>query len=274
MKYTDTKRNDKRRESGMITVEGVLSLVPFILVIMGIISFINIFMVHNKMQYAIFQVGSELSAYTYFYEALGIRAGDAEFNNDADRETTEIDKTIADTTNLLGQLSTLNETVQNVGSNGVGGLETDLDNLEEEARKAKEAGQNAWESAKTLFSDPEDLIRNVVYLGLQEAEGLAKTFLLELIATSMIDNYLTSEAPHFNPMTADEYLKSMGVVNGMGGLYFDKSELFTDDENSMIDIVVEYDVEVFAYKLFFTDPTVHVVQRCCVPAWLDGDKHE
>lgn len=38
------------REKGMMTVEGVLSLVPFIIVILGIISFINIFTVHNKIQ--------------------------------------------------------------------------------------------------------------------------------------------------------------------------------------------------------------------------------
>ena len=43
------------REKGMMTVEGVLSLVPFIIVILGIISFINIFTVHNKIQYALYQ---------------------------------------------------------------------------------------------------------------------------------------------------------------------------------------------------------------------------
>ena len=51
----------RKREAGMITVEGVLSLVPFIIVILGIISFINIFAVHNKIQYALYQIGSELS---------------------------------------------------------------------------------------------------------------------------------------------------------------------------------------------------------------------
>ena len=68
----------RKREAGMITVEGVLSLVPFIIVILGIISFINIFAVHNKIQYALYQIGSELSCYTYFYQALGVRAADIE----------------------------------------------------------------------------------------------------------------------------------------------------------------------------------------------------
>ena len=49
------------RESGLMTVEAVLSLVPFIIVILGIISFTNIFLVHNKIQYALYQMGNELS---------------------------------------------------------------------------------------------------------------------------------------------------------------------------------------------------------------------
>ena len=40
----------------------------------------------------------------------------------------------------------------------------------------------------------------------------------------------------------------------------------------MIDIVVEYDIEVYILKLFLKDPTIHVVQRCVVPAWLNGDE--
>ena len=39
----------------------------------------------------------------------------------------------------------------------------------------------------------------------------------------------------------------------------------------MIDLVVEYDIEVYFFKLFRKDPTIHVVQRCEVPAWMDGD---
>ena len=94
----DTVRN---REQGMMTVEAVLSLVPFILLVMGIISCINIFMVHNKMQYALFQSASELSAYTYFYEAFGIRAADLELKEDMDQETVEMDTSANFATSLI-----------------------------------------------------------------------------------------------------------------------------------------------------------------------------
>ena len=45
----------KTGEEGLLTVEAILGLVPFILVILGIISFIDIFAVHNKIQYAMHQ---------------------------------------------------------------------------------------------------------------------------------------------------------------------------------------------------------------------------
>ena len=77
----------KTGEEGLLTVEAILGLVPFILVILGIISFIDIFAVHNKIQYAMHQMGNEISAYTYFYEALGIRSADLGLKADADKQS-------------------------------------------------------------------------------------------------------------------------------------------------------------------------------------------
>ena len=84
----------KTGEEGLLTVEAILGLVPFILVILGIISFIDIFAVHNKIQYAMHQMGNEISAYTYFYEALGIRSADLGLKADADKQTEPLDKTL------------------------------------------------------------------------------------------------------------------------------------------------------------------------------------
>ena len=51
-------------------------------------------------------------------------------------------------------------------------------------------------------------------------------------------------------MTADQYLKYYGVRNGISGLDFGSSQLFNDNDRSLIDIVVEYDIEVYILKLF------------------------
>lgn len=87
----------------------------------------------------------------------------------------------------------------------------------------------------------------------------------------MIPVYLESTFSPSNPMTADEYLKKAGVTGGVKGLDFSGSRLFQDKEYKMIDIVVEYDLEIFFFELFMKKPVIHVVQRCAIPAWLDGD---
>lgn len=268
------KRADANNESGMITVEAVLSLVPFIMVILGIISFINIFMVHNKIQYAMYQMGSELASYTYFYQALGLRDADFVLKGDADRETEEIDATIEDVNVFLDQLGSLEGSVENVGNNGAENVGKDFENVLDEGEKTVDAAKKALESGQVLISDPQDLMRNVVYFGIENLERETKSILLAAVASEMIKGYLDTSFTTTNRMTADQYLRAAGVKDGVDGLDFGNSELFSDSELRMIDIVVEYDVEVYFFKLFKKDPTIHVVQRCAVPAWLDGDgKH-
>lgn len=244
------RNKDTNREKGMMTVEAVLSLVPFIMVVLGIISFINIFMVHNKVQYAMFQAGSELTAYTYFYEALGLRSADMDLGEDIDKETVEIDATIKETTEFIGQLESLS-------------TDTITDTIE--------SGKEAVDAGVTLVSDPQDLLRNLVYYGIEKGEDALKSWILDTIASALVPTYLESTFSPSNPMTADEYLKNAGVVNGVKGLDFSESQFFEDDEYKMIDIVAEYDLEISFFELFIKKPIVHVVQRCAVPAWLDGD---
>ena len=85
----------------MMTVEAVLSLVPFIMVILGIISFTDIYRVHNKIQHAMYQVGSELSGYTYFYEAVGLRGADLGLKGDIDSQTAPVDSAISSITDFM-----------------------------------------------------------------------------------------------------------------------------------------------------------------------------
>ena len=127
----------------MLTVEAVLSLVPFILVIMGIISFINIFMVHNKVQYALYQAGNELSAYTYFYAALGLKDADGALGADIGAATEEINATTQEVTKFLEQVNSIESY--------------------EDVEGAVETGKNAIAAGKDLFSDPKVLLHNLVY---------------------------------------------------------------------------------------------------------------
>ena len=275
------KKKNHNREAGMITVEGVLTLVPFMLVILGIISYMNVFMVHNKIQYAIFQAGSEISAYSYFYQALGLRSADLKLAEDITSETKDVDTAIESVIGLVAQMGTVKDTAEAVGSEGYSNIDSDLEDLQSEVDELFEQGKSTYEIGKKLFSDPQGLLRGLVYLGIETVEGKAKTLVLGLVASPLVENYLEQSMSPTNPMSADIYLKSMGVVGGMSGLDLGNSQFFNDVKVSedgeetpryqMIDIVVEYDLEIYFFKIFNMDPKVHVVQRCAIPGWLDGD---
>lgn len=261
----------KKREEGMLTVEAVLSLVPFIIVILGIISFTNIFVVHNKIQHALFQMGNELSCYTYFYEALGIRSADLSLKNDIDKETEDVDTAITELNDFLSQIGTFEDSLNDMKDSTLSNAGSNLDNTINQGQGTVDKGKQLVQTGRELISDPQALLRGIVYLGIENAEGAAKTWLLGAISGGLMEVYLDGSFAEYQPISADQYLKYFGVRDGMDGLDFGESELFSDDDYRMIDIVVEYDVEVYILKLFFKDPTIHVVQRCAVPAWLDGD---
>lgn len=280
------KHVHRKQERGMLTVEAVLSLVPFILVILGIISFINIFQVHNKIQYAMFQMGSELSSYTYLYEALGIREGDITFQEDVENNTQEIknleskiSKSAEDITNFIVEVESFGEEVGSIKSiKSYEDLESGMNNIQEAAGSVQQAGKNMAESGKEtieagkeFLSDPQRMFSNIVFRALEHGSNGLRGMITDLVGTGLFKHYLDMSFAESSNLTADEFLKNYGVVGGLSGLDFTKSKLFTDDNHRMIDLVVEYDLEIHFFKLFLKDPTITIVQRCPVPAWLDGD---
>lgn len=273
------RESRKMGEDGMITVEGVLSLVPFILVILGIISFTNIFAVHNRIQYAMYQMGSELTCYTYFYQALGIRAADLVVKGDADEATEELDSAMEELDSFLEQIGSLEDDVKKLPESDWSNIQENLDQVFSDGGESLEKGKQLAQTAKELLSDPKALFRAIVYLAIEKAEELGKGQLLAWISSVMMNVYLDESYAKYHPMTADQYLKYYGVKGGVDGLDFSESRLFSDEGTGedldtkyrTIDMVVEYDIEVYFFKLFLKDPTIHVVQRCTMPAWLDGD---
>lgn len=229
-----------------MTVEAVLSLVPFIMVILGIISFIDIYRVHNKIQYAMYQVGSELSGYTYFYEALGLRSADLELGGDIDAQTAPIDAAIGNISDFMDSLNSLSSAT--------------IDNA-----------QAAGSSLAGFAQDPKSLLSGIVYLGIESAENSAKQALIGWMGSGMMEKYLDESYLPSGARDADTFLRKCGVRNGIDGLDYGGSQMFQDSGRRLIDLVVEYDVEVYILKLFLKDPTIHVTQRATIPAWLDGD---
>lgn len=260
-------RNDKRTQSGMITVEAVLCLIPFMLLILGIISLINVFIVHNRIQYALYGAGNELGSYTYIYEALGIHDADKKLNEDIDTNTKPVDTALSQITDFMSELSKLEGDVESLGDDDADVLET-IKSICTDGTKTYTTTKEILETGKKFAKDPKSLLRGIVYLGIENVELAGKNLLLQIMVSGLVDKYLAEAAGN---KTANEYLLGYDVKDGINGLDFSESEFFKSAENS-IKIVVEYDIKLYFWGLFLKDNTLHVVQRVDIPAWLDGDR--
>jgi len=277
------KTKNTGKEKGMITVEATVSLTVFLLLVLGVISFTNIFIVHSRVQYAMYQAEKELGLYTYFYEASGIRAADLKMRADLKKDRKPIDDTQESIIDLFNQVGTLKEDTSKAKTATEKAFEdpslsTVLDSYNSVQGAVKsgkgtlEKGKVAADNVKWVVQNPKDAVRGLIALIVDEGEQGLKNWAMQAITGGIVDKYLEfydSSGYH----SAAEYLSKYGVVQKSGDSFLDlsASEMFVDEKYQLMDLVVQYDIEVYFFKIFMKDPTIHVVQRLKMPAWLGGD---
>lgn len=299
----DNQENRKKSECGMIVVETVISFTVFLVTIFSIAYFINMLILHNKVQFAINSAAHELASYTYLYAAFGGRDAEQAIKKDGAEDTGKIDDAassayssyqkavkatgsvgtaVEKTMGLLTQIQDFGGT-DGSGEDGVdlSSLGQQLDKLGGSINETSQAIGDAVEDVgaaadqikdtankvKGLLNDKEGLISGMAYIALEGAEYAVKDLMGTGAAYLLTQGYLKQGS-----MSADEFLKSYGVKDGYAGLDFSGSTLFCDNDFRMIDIVVEYDIDVGFMRLILPDSVkLHMVNRVTIPAWLDGD---
>lgn len=197
-------------ESGMIVVETVISFTVFLVTIFSIAYFINMLILHNKMQFAINSAAHELASYTYLYAAFGGRDASLALKNDNAENTGMIDNAAGsayssyqkvvnatgsiqsaagETVNFLTQLQGFGET-EGSGDSGVDleNLAQQLDRLGDSAVQTGQAVQGAVgdvgdaanqvmdtvNQVKGLLRNKEGMISGLAYIAVEGAEYGAK----------------------------------------------------------------------------------------------------
>lgn len=266
----------KKDEKGMMVVEAVLSFTVFIMVVVAIIYLINIFMLHNRIQFAINSSARELASYSYLYQGLGVRSAELQIKQDGSEYTGNIDTAVTDVISALDKIENVG-TAAGEAKEGLSNISLTqeyyndvtekMNDLVDSGKDAVEAVKTATGSVKTLVSDPKAMMVGVIYMGAEGATHYVKGAMAAGCASVLTQKYLALE----NGKSADDYLIGMGVSEGFEGLDFSGSTMFCDPERRLIDIVVEYDIDMSFLELIIPDGKVHVVQRACMPAWLGGD---
>ena len=121
--------------------------------------------------------------------------------------------------------------------NGIKSGSSSLSGTIESGKNTINKGQQLVNSAGVFISDPKQLLRSIVYLGIEKGEQKAKTWLLGCISNGMFQVYLDESFAKHRAMSADEYLIHYGVKDGINGLNFKNSSFLSDDQYRMIDLV-------------------------------------
>lgn len=271
------KKTNDGSEAGMMVIEASISFMIFIIVTVSIIYLINIFTVHNRIQFAINSAANQLASYSYLYQAVGLRDAEKEIGADGEKYTKPIDDTatqVMDSLNKIQQVSAdfgeITSSIKNVEMNAAD-MSNIYDSLNEKKENAEDAIDSVKKSAsdmKNLLSDGNGLVAGMIYMAASGAGYEIKHAFGNAAAWVLTRNYLENNLSRKN---ADEYLESYGIFGGYGALDFSGSSVFCDSQNRMVDIVVEYDIDMGFAKLIIPDAGVHMVQRVSVAAWLDGD---
>ena len=97
----ELRRQLKEEQKGMMVVEAVITFTVFLMFVIAIIYLINVFIIHNKIQFAMNTAAHELASYSYIYQALGIRGAEQQIDADGKPYTTPIDDTATQVVDTL-----------------------------------------------------------------------------------------------------------------------------------------------------------------------------
>lgn len=268
---------EQKDERGMIVIEAAISFTIFITVCLAIVYFINIYTVHNRIQFAINSAAKEIASCTYICEALGVRAGMQKVQSDGSIYMENIDNTTDQVIDSLNKIQALysngtkaTENLSNfeLNADSISSIQSSLSTLKEDAAATASSIKASASSLKDLFSDSNGLIAGIIYMMEDSVSYTLRNIVGAAAAEGLTEHYLRQEG-----QSADSYLKAYGIQDGYDGLDFSGSTLLCDKNTNMrvIDIIVEYDIDLSFVRLVIPNAKVHMVQRVSVAAWVGGD---
>ena len=247
-------KTGRNNENGYIVVETVGAFIPFLLLVVSILSLVNIVAVQARVHYALTQAANTLSMYCYTLELLGVANDLTELDGKAYRAKTDVDEIIDSISSVI--------TVFESSS------------VAEELGEKTEALDRAIGAGENLFDDPLAVMKNMMCYGIDNLWDM----LFSAMVRPLVGRYLSN-----GELTGNGYLLRSGVVNthtkkeGLAALEFffhadkklENSSLI--DRNGNVKLVVEYEIEYtfWGLKLPFR-PTLRIAQTVVTKAWLNG----
>lgn len=235
-----------KENKGSLTVEASLSLIIFIFAFLSILYLCKFAKAQVVLQHAINQTAKEISQYSYLTNKLGLKKDKTKGNQTIE----DTDKMISEVVNLINVVNSEKKELDDLDLNRDDFIIDDYydaiktyKKYDEAGNKIKDSYENIEEatdsligSAKEYLKDPKALLNGFVAIAKDEiADFAVSKYIAAPTSKLLIQKYLPTGS-----QTVDEYLKRLGVDNGLDGLNFDTSTFFKYGSN--IDITLIYNM--------------------------------
>jgi len=242
-------------DDGYIVVETVGTFVPFVLLIVSILSLVNIVALQARVHYALTQAANTLSMYSYTLEVLDMANSLTSLANKADNVSRGMNDMRTDINAVLAGIDSFSD-ISGALSSG------------------EDAAERAYGWAEQAVGNPKEALQYLMNYGINELRNQA---FAELVRP-LVGRYLSN-----GEATGDEYLIKGNVLNkrtggaGLAALEFyqvSNSGLGNSvliDSNGNVKLTVEYEIEyTFGGLRLPFSPTLKVTQAVITKAWLNG----
>lgn len=266
----------RKNEKGSASIEAIVSFTAFIFLIFTILGVVNYCRVQSFISTAVDNTAKELSEYSYFYKMSGLNKINNAVEGNNDRATKTINDSVTTLDGLFTAFSNVENNAQGAANNIQGAIEGDegqinnlkdtIDNLSTNVNDINTASNQVMQALGDIQDNPVQYMKCLAALAGGEAFETAKS---HLIAAPLAKAFTTK---HFGDTRdeADQALKDMGVVDGLDGMNFKLSKIFSYPNTDEIRIVVYYKVKLF--DLLGADiGQVTLCKEAVVRAWLSGD---
>lgn len=271
---TKDKGVKNNRRSGAATVEAIIAFSGFLFVIFTILNIVNFCRVQTLISNAMATVTKELTQYAYFYEITGLHKYDQSIQAigaEGGANLNTVASSVGDLYNAFGTAADATEEEMTGLTNSLMEGSFSSDNVNDLMKTVEMNGVNIETAIQNMDAQLSGVVdKPVLYMksiiAVAGSEGL-ETAKSRVLATPLAKALLKK---HFGGSEADETLKSLGVVNGLSGMNFNLSTIFTKEHPDEIHLVVYYKLNVS--QLFdWADFEATLCKETRARAWLGGD---
>jgi hypothetical protein len=261
MGHAQNHRIGKLRRKGSATVEALIVLPVFMVVMLTLAYIIRVFFVYSTMQSALQTVARNISSASYYYYVSGLKDY-SERLGEAAQEAEDTLNSQKDT--ILGAVDTFSDALSAIRNNETfsGGNLNDLINQYSQLGKdlSSQAG-NAITLVKDVLDDPKGEVKLLLTVFAQKLTYEGRKQIICLIAREMLNAELLNRQG--SDRMSDPYL-TLGLDKS--ALNFQHTEVFGDKES--LEFVVIYKVKTPAP--FNLIPEITLSNRVKVIAWTGG----